>query len=219
MHTFIHGDKQPLIEQSKHFDAFEDLPWSFLYREMAEMYPDANFILSLRKDEKTWLKSLRRHMSRGTWEPALFFYGAHQVDGNEDVMLNAYRNHTASVREYFKDQPERYGEIIIDNGDANWGTLCRLAQCPQGAIPVIGFPKSNTAAHWRDGSIVSLPSRLWLTTLTKLEDWTSEVYYERQWPVVNTLMEWVWYMISMVELACCNVYHQVAVKGQAPLSV
>ena len=130
VNTYIQGDLGPLIEQTKYFDAFEDLPWPYIYPQMAEMFPDAKFILSLRKHENTWLKSIRRHTARANWRPAAYFYGAHEVDGNEATVLNAYRNHTATVREYFKNKPERYSELVIEDGDANWKTLCRIAECP-----------------------------------------------------------------------------------------
>ena len=219
VHTFINGDLDPLIEQTRHFDAFEDLPWPYIYREMAEMYPDAKFVLTLRKDEGTWLKSLRRHMGRGTWEPATYFYGAPSVEGNEETVLDRYRNHTASVREYFQDKPDRYIELVIDDGDANWKDICRVAHCPQGGVPTIGFPKSNTAAHWHDGSFRSWPRSLWISAVSRTEEVTSSLYYGRRWPIVNRILELVWSLVTVTELAICDLYFRFFVQNQKPLPV
>lgn len=219
VHTFIHGDLSALVDQAHYFDAFEDLPWPYVYHEMAEMYPNAKFVLTLRKDEDTWLKSMRRHMGRGTWEPAAFFYGAQNVDGNEQIVLNYYRNHTANVRDYFKDKPDRYAELVIDDGDVNWNVLCQVAQCPEGLTPTVEFPKSNTVEHWHDGDFLANLHSLWGWTITRLEEYTSKVYYEHQWPVMNRTLELVWHYISIVELAICQLYFQFVVQTQQPLPV
>ena len=219
VHTFIHGDLDALIDQTHYFDAFEDLPWPYVYKEMAQMYPDAKFVLTLRKDEQTWLKSLRRHMGRGNWEPGAYFYGASDVNGNEEVVLESYQKHTANARNYFEDRPDRYVELIIDDGDVNWKTLCRVAQCPKGLIPTVPFPKSNTAGHWRDGSTTANLHGVLMWAITRAEEHVSYIYYERKWPVVNMILEHVWYFISIVELAVCQLYFKLIVQNQEPLPV
>lgn len=216
VHSYIRGYPDPINEQTKYFDAFEDLPWPFLYREMAEMYPDAKFILSLRKDEKTWLRSMRRHLGRGHWRPATFFYGAHVVDGNEETLLNAYRNHTADVREYFKDQPGRYSELVIEDGDANWRTLCSIAQCPEGRVPALDFPKSNSAEDW-DYNILRNVHWLWSWTVMSIEEISTNLYYQQNWPVVNSALERMWQVVSTLELASSNMYFKLATRIRKPL--
>ena len=216
-HTYIHGDLKPLIGQTEYFDAFEDLPWPYVYQGMAERYPDAKFVLSLRKDEKTWLESMRRHMGRGTWEPAAHFYGAEHVDGNEETVLNAYRNHTANVRRYFEDKPDRYVEMVVDDGDANWKTLCSVAQCPEGQIPSVSFPRSNTVADWHDGHPLANLHWLYGWTVTRIEELTEHAYYESKNPVLNLVLRKTWHVINISELAICEVYFKIAVKGQLPL--
>ena len=37
VHTFANRDFGALVDQTRYFDAFEDLPWPFMYRQMAEM--------------------------------------------------------------------------------------------------------------------------------------------------------------------------------------
>ncbi|KAF2773960.1 hypothetical protein EJ03DRAFT_251458, partial [Teratosphaeria nubilosa] len=177
VHTWANGDHSALITQTRYFDAFEDLPWPFMYQEMAEMYPDAKFLLSLRKDDETWLRSMRRHVGRGEWQPYSYFYGTTQVEGNEETVLNSYRNHTENVRAYFRDQPHRYAELNIDHGDPNWDVLCRLADCPDGRVPSVPFPRSNTAANWSNGPVVDRLHFLWSWTITRIEEFSSESVY------------------------------------------
>ena len=220
MHTFIHGDIDSVIDQTKYYDAFEDLPWPYMYRQMAEMYPDAKFVLSLRKDEQTWLRSIKRHMGRGFWQPASYFYGAQFVEGNEETVLNAYRNHTASVREYFRDKPDRYTELVVDNGDVKWKVLCSVAQCPEGCTPIESFPKSNTAAHWHDDDkIISFFQWLWGWTVARIEEMTSRCYYKHSWPMMNIVLEKAWALISVFDMAVSHLYFKIMIESQEPLPV
>ena len=219
VHTYIHGDLSALLEQTHYFDAFEDLPWPFVYREMAELFPDAKFILTLRRDEETWVSSMRRHMERGHWKPAEAFYGAQMVEGNEGIVLNAYRNHTKGVREYFEGTPEKYVELVVDDGDRNWELLCRVAKCPDGVVPTVAFPRSNTAEHWQDGRFVARLHWIWGWTATRVEELTSSIYYERQWPVANRFLGLLWHYISVVELAICQLYYTYVVQGDQLLPV
>jgi hypothetical protein len=148
VHSYVNGEYEPLIQQTRFYDAFEDLPWPHLYREMATMYPDSKFILSLRKDDATWLKSMRRHVGRGQWIGYSYFYGAVTFDGNEETIRQSYTNHTARARDFFADMPERYLELTVDDGDANWPLLCDFVGCPGGVVPKTPFPSSNAASTW-----------------------------------------------------------------------
>ncbi|KAK4548606.1 hypothetical protein LTR36_009516 [Oleoguttula mirabilis] len=218
VHTWANGDYGALIDQTRYFDAFEDLPWPFMYRQMAEMYPDAKFLLSLRKDEQTWLRSMRRHVGRGPWQPYSYFYGATQVDGNEEAVLNAYRNHTDSVRAYFRELPHRYAEINIDEGDMKWEVLCKLAGCPEGRVPSVGFPKSNTAAHWSNGVIADNLHRFWSRSISGIEELSSSSYYRGGWHSVNIVLAVCWSVVSVIEQACSELYFTTMVATTEPLT-
>lgn len=218
VHTYINGNVQPLIEQTEYFDAFEDLPWPFVYEQMADLYPDAKFLLSLRKDEQTWLQSMKRHQSRGVWEPAVRFYGTQDIDGKGEVVLDAYRSHTANVRRFFRNKPGRYAELVVDNdSDTNWRALCSVAQCPEGGIPSVEFPKSNTIAHWREQSFVGRLHSLWGWSICRVEEICVDLYYGRRWPWLRFMLEQTWRLISVVELACCDLYFTIAVQRHTPL--
>jgi len=217
VHTWAHGDHAALVDQTRYFDAFEDLPWPMMYASMAERYPDAKFVLSLRRDEQTWLRSMRRHVGRGAWLPYAYFYGTNQVEGHEDVVLHAYRNHTDNVRAYFRDQPHRYAELNIDDGDANWEVLCQIAQCPAGQVPSTPFPRSNTAAHWKNGAVVDRLHFLWSWTITRVEEVSSASYYRGGGAAANGVLSVAWRVVSVVEQACSELYHQATVATSEPV--
>ncbi|KAH9832425.1 hypothetical protein Tdes44962_MAKER02089 [Teratosphaeria destructans] len=202
---------------TRYYDAFEDLPWPFVYREMAELYPDARFLLSVRQDDATWLGSMRRHLARGEWQPYGYFYGTTRVEGNEETVLRAYRNHTAEVRAYFRAQPQRYAELNIDRGDGNWDVLCRLADCPDGRVPSGPFPRSNTAAHWSSGAVVDRLHFLWSWTITRIEEFSSESVYRGGSAGVNALLLAVWRVVDVIEQACSELYFKTAVATAQPL--
>ncbi|KAK5104835.1 hypothetical protein LTR62_003148 [Meristemomyces frigidus] len=221
VHTWANGDFAALVDQTRYYDAFEDLPWPYMYRHLAELYPDAKFILSLRRDEQTWLRSMRRHVGRGSWQPYSYFYGTAEVDGNEAVVLQSYRNHTANVRHYFQHQPHRYAELVIDDGDANWNALCSVAECPpitttttttnSSSVLSVPFPKSNTAAHWQNGAILDNLHFLWGWTITRIEELSASSYYMGGWSPVNRFLALSWDLVSMVEQACSELYFRATV--------
>ena len=215
--AFIHGDLGTLVGQTRYFDAFEDLPWPYAYREMAEMYPDAKFILSLRKNETVWLESMRRHMGRGMWQPARYFYGAIGVDGNEETVLTHYRNHITDVRNYFQDKPSRYLELVIDGDDLNWKALCSLAECLKG-IPTLDFPRSNVAAYWHNRGCIAYLHGIWGWTITRVEEHTSYLYYQRRWQIMNWTLDQAWHLVSTIELACCNIYFRFTLGSATSVS-
>jgi hypothetical protein len=71
---------RPVVSMSEKYQTFEDLPWSLpqVYTNMSITYPDSKFILSLRRSEKVWLESMRRHTRSRIWEGHNTVYGAYQ---------------------------------------------------------------------------------------------------------------------------------------------
>lgn len=128
--SWLASDLNPMISMTQHYDAFEDLPWALVYQEMASMYPDAKFILTLRADEKDWLRSIKEHTARRTWIGHEFVYGAKRAQGNEEQYLGAYRSHNNEVRKFFGNGT-RLLEWVVDasgvKGDEDsWSNLLRF---------------------------------------------------------------------------------------------
>ena len=120
------------------------------------------------------------------------------------------------MRKYFEDKPERYSELVIEDGDANWRTLCSIARCPGGLVPANDFPKSNSAEDW-DYNVLRNFHWLWSWIVMRLEEVSTNLYYKQNWTLVNVMLENMWHLISTVELACSNLYFKLAVRYQRPL--
>lgn len=217
-HTWANGDLSALEDLTRFYDAFEDLPWPMAYREMAERFPTSKFVLSLRKDEDTWLRSMDKHMGRGEWQPYEQFYGATKFQGHEEMIRQSYRNHTQRVRDYFQDKPGRYMEISIDDGDINWDSLCKVAHCPGGKVPTISFPKSNPASAWDMGFIQNTIRHCWGWTVTRTEEQAAKYYYERDMKVVRALLRTLWAAYDFVERAYTELEFKIVAWLLPPLS-
>jgi hypothetical protein len=55
------GNLAPIIARAQKFEAFEDFPWPLVYRELDARFYASKFVLTVRKDEQTWLRSFRSH--------------------------------------------------------------------------------------------------------------------------------------------------------------
>lgn len=206
VHTWANGEYAPLVELTRYYDAFEDLPWPFMYKEMADLYPEAKFVLSLRKDEETWLRSMSVHVGRGRWIPHTYFYGADTFPGNEDIIRNSYRNHSQSVRHHFADKSDRFMELNIDDGDINWDVLCQVALCPDGKVPAVSFPKANTAASWDMGRFLNMWKWCWGWLVTRIEEQASYYYYNSGYPMVRPVLGALWRFYDTVETVYTEIY-------------
>jgi len=177
--SYLSGNISPFISLTQDYDAFEDLPWALVYQDMARLYPDAKFILTLRANERDWLTSIKSHTARRKWIGHDFVYGASRAEGHEESYLEAYRNHTASVRSFFAGERSetRLLEWVIDGKEMaeeaegkKWGVLLRfLAMEDNEEIrEELGeFPWTNRTASWEDRKFMKT---IWWT-------WDMIMYY------------------------------------------
>jgi len=124
------------------FDAFEDNPYPFVYKEVYKKYPNAKYILTTHIDSKSWLKSYIRHCIYGKrktlWNSVrhnqILYNIPHPVN-NEKEFISLYENHNKKVRNFFKDK-DNFIEICWMKGDG-WNKLCKFLDKP---IPNVPFP-------------------------------------------------------------------------------
>ena len=134
------------------YDAMADLPVAAVYPELSRRFPNSTFILTTR-NEDAWLVSARKHFNQAAFDSARdvekfrqgvllnkHMYGANVFD--EARFRQAFRNHTAEVRQHFDGDP-RYHELDICGGD-RWERLCQIVGRP---VPDVPFPKSNVRAE------------------------------------------------------------------------
>ncbi len=154
-HAAARGEKVDFPALLSGYVAAVDWPASAFYEEMAEAFPDAIVLLSLR-DAASWWKSadatifegLRRQIARGENTPWLgmvtdllnrrFVEGA--VD-NRAASIAAFERHTEEVRR--RIPANRLVEWRAADG---WGPLCTGLGLP---VPEEPFPHVNTTDEFR----------------------------------------------------------------------
>lgn len=136
------GRLDPVLAMADDFDALQDVPWAFLFKELDERYPGSRFILTDR-DEAAWLKSACGHFGTRDYPMHEIMYGNGCIAGNEALYLDRFRTHNAAVREYFRDRPGELLEMNLGAGDG-WEKLCAFLDVP---VPKRSFPHANKGQH------------------------------------------------------------------------
>ena len=136
---FMAGNRQPALDLLAAFDSFDDWPFFVMYREIAELYPDARFILTTRSSPDRWLKSIKSHTMRTDLYVRHLhrhFYGAEYPHNDPQAYLDFYNRHNEEVRAFF-------GTALIDlcweKGDG-WTEMCAALDKP---VPNIPFPHAH----------------------------------------------------------------------------
>lgn len=119
------GDLTRAFAVAERFDLFEDWPWPLIFRELDERFPGSRFILTVRRDARTWLRSLKKHSlgTHPTRHCRKLAYGHHYPFGREREHLDFYERHNDAVRRHFADRPEDLLEVCWERGDG-WAELC-----------------------------------------------------------------------------------------------
>jgi hypothetical protein len=159
-HSYTHGNVAPLVRHAARFDVLEDIPWSIAYREMAEAFPDAKFVLSLRQDEEKWLGSIDAHTKRRWWVGHELVYGCLSMEGCREGYRERYRRHNAEVVRFFAERGERHRlmSFAIDGkgllGTDKWGALVGflglhgVVERLGGLEKLGGFPLTNSRSEY-----------------------------------------------------------------------
>src|SRR5262245_21298932 len=128
------------LKEAEKYEAFEDWPWFSIYRELDQRFPNSKFILTLRKDADTYVRSLKGHHEReGIRNPAFVkppwwdeIFGVEPSQWNYETSAQRYERHNQQVLEYFADRINRDLLVVCwENGDG-WPELSRFLnkRCP-----------------------------------------------------------------------------------------
>ena len=124
------------------YDAFQDSPWSVIYKELDEKYPGSKFILTIRSSE-SWIKSQVNHFGQLETPMRTWIYGVGCPEGNEDIYIKRFERHYKEVVDHFKDRPDDLLILDLAKGDG-WGKLCSFLGTD---IPKKQFPHANKARN------------------------------------------------------------------------
>jgi len=119
------GNYKKLIKIAEGANNVSDHPWALIYKELAEWFPGAYFILTVRKDVDAWYNSVMRHIAtRGM--SALNFKNIFKMDIkkiNPTKLKNFYLKHNEDVQRYFNNHT-RFETFCWENGDG-WEKLIK----------------------------------------------------------------------------------------------
>ncbi|BAU50345.1 hypothetical protein SVA_3811 [Sulfurifustis variabilis] len=135
--AYARGDLRPINEALEAHDSFDDWPWPVLYREIDARYPGSKFILTVRKDPETWLRSLETHARRRADRTRIWrIYGLEPDHFDSAKVRQRYLQHIDEVHAYFKDRPRDFLEVCWEAGDG-WDKLAAFLEMP---LPQMPFP-------------------------------------------------------------------------------
>lgn len=125
-------------------DAVKDTPWPLLYRELDEAFPGAKFIHVTRNPD-SWIRSAVNDF--GDYPNAIHkaIYGVAYPKGHEEIWLDRYNRHNEEVAAYFRDRPEDYLHLKLEDG-FSYEAVCDFLGEPRVGQ---GAPRTNTRLHKR----------------------------------------------------------------------
>jgi hypothetical protein len=140
------GRLGPLADFFATHDAYRGPPVYLAYREAYRLYgPRARFILTLRRDPDTWVRSLKGHILQRDPLKNLAnrdIYGRLYPHGQERHYERRYEAHRNAIRDFLAAEGARGQllEICWENGDG-WEKLCPFLGRP---VPDGPVPHSNS---------------------------------------------------------------------------
>ena len=130
------------------YQLFEDWPWPLIYEELDQVFPESKFILTVRRSDEAWLKSLKNHSMRThpTRHCRKLAYGFAYPHKHESEHLEFYRRHNEGVRTYFSNRPSDFIELCWESGDG-FEELCSFLgrNIPDAPLPHANAGKNNPA--------------------------------------------------------------------------
>ncbi|GLB48654.1 sulfotransferase [Neptunitalea lumnitzerae] len=115
------NDKAALKKEMDKFEMHEDWPTAQVYKLLAEYYPDAKFILTLRDTPEQWFNSLLNTSGQeaapfNKTKELIYGYGV-ITEAQREELIGVYENHIKEVTEFFSNTPERL--LILKTSDKN----------------------------------------------------------------------------------------------------
>ena len=121
-------------------DAAKDTPWPLLYKDLDAAFPGSKFI-HVTRDTKAWLQSAVNDFQNYPNAIHRLIYGSDgPLGGYEGIWADRYEAHNAEVSEYFKDRPNDYLHIRLEDG-VTFEKVCAFLGEP---LVGTGAPKANT---------------------------------------------------------------------------
>ena len=131
--SFRSGNIEALLTEMESYDSFEDWPWPLMYREIDARFPEAKFILTIRKTPEHWYQSLCKMAVRmgplNDFEKHI--YGFSMPQGQRKHHIEYYRRFNEEVEFYFRDRPEKLLKICWEDGEDQSKRLAHFLGQPE----------------------------------------------------------------------------------------
>lgn len=122
------------MREAERHESFEDWPWFMLYREFDRKFPDSKFILTLRKNTETYVKSLQGHHEREgirnkSWVKPPWWDVVQEVepaDWDYEKSARRYEKHNRDVLEYFAGRIDKDLLVVCWETGDGWAELSRF---------------------------------------------------------------------------------------------
>ena len=113
-------------KKASQYNAFEDYPWMYVFKEVDEWFPGSKFILTVRESKKVASSDANFHKKNN--DPSK----------SAQQFIERYENHLSSVISYFAGRKDL---LIVswENGNG-WKEICEFLDKP---IPDRPFPHVN----------------------------------------------------------------------------
>jgi len=136
------GDLTELFAIADGSDAFDDDPWYLFYEDFEQRYPEAKFIF-YERDPERWYQSALLFFGRSTTPMAELIFGEGKGSPlfNKEHQISVYKQHSADVRKYFRDKPQKFLEIL-DLSDESAETIARFVGYTGARVT---FPRANVS--------------------------------------------------------------------------
>ena len=134
-----------VLAEARSYEAFEDWPWFSIYRELDQTFPNSKFILTLRKDTETYVKSLKGHHEREGIRKKDFIkphwwdevFGVEPAQWDYDKSAQRYERHNRDVLENFAERADKDLLVVCWEKGDGWAQLCKFLNKP---LPAEPFP-------------------------------------------------------------------------------
>ena len=164
--VFMHPEQVPLWDRAgdglisnweeifRDYQSSCDWPSCYFYKELADFYPDAKVILSLR-DSKSWYKSvdgtIGRHLKAaaegkpggppGKFARTIIAEKTFHNDFSEANMIAVFERHNEELRRVIPHE-----RLLVFEAKDGWEPLCGFLGVP---VPKEPFPKNNTSEEFQ----------------------------------------------------------------------
>lgn len=168
------------MEVAERNESFSDWPWPLIYRELDARFPGSKFVLTVRRDAETWIRSYYALADKRPYSfPRKLIFGYPNPRGRESEYIARYERHIAEVRNWFGDDAERLLVACWDT-DPRWDDLSKFLGKP---VPEVPFPHLNRSDTSRSPS-AGKPSTVGgcgTTTAPKRIRRTIWIYWHQGW--------------------------------------